>query len=266
MKGFVYYSQTDVKRNRLFIDDLFKEAKKIDIQLQILVDDEMPDKDTEFVLFRGRDFKLMKKFEVAGLLVINRSEVNRIANHKLRTYELAVLLGVPAVPTKRIQSTADIDSYPAIIKTVDGHGGHEVFFTATREKAEVILKKHENRELITQPYIESGATDVRVFVLGNEIIGAVKRIGSDSFKSNYTLGGSIEKFTLSSSQEKDALTIAKALKSDYIGIDFLLLPDGSWLLNEIEDPVGARSLYLTHDFSVAEKLMKYVKGKILELK
>ena len=35
---------------------------------------------------------------------MNRSEVNRIANHQTRTYELAVLLGVPAVPTKMIHS------------------------------------------------------------------------------------------------------------------------------------------------------------------
>lgn len=259
MKGHVYYSQTDVKKNTLFIEDLFKEAKKIGIQLQLLVDNEMPDKEADFVLFRGRDFELIKKFEETGLLVINRSEVNRIANHKLRTYELATLLGVPAVPTKKVQAAEDIDSYPVIIKTVNGHGGHEVFFCATREKAETILKKHETRELIAQPFIESGARDVRVFVLGNEIIGAVKRTGTDSFKSNFTLGGTIEKFTLSPVQEKDALAIAKALKSDYIGIDFLLLSDGSWLLNEIEDPVGARSLYLTHDFSVAEKLMAYIK-------
>ena len=79
--------------------------------------------------------------------------------------------------------------------------------------------------------------------------------GSDSFKSNFTLGGSVEKYTLSSWQEKEVRKIAKALKSDYIGIDFLLLPDGGWMLNEIEDPVGARSLYVTHDFSVAEELI-----------
>ena len=80
-------------------------------------------------------------------------------------------------------------------------------------------------------------------MIGEEVVGAVKRTGKDSFKSNYTLGGSVEKYTLSSWQEKEVVKIARALKSDYIGIDFLLLPDGQWLLNEIEDPVGARSLY-----------------------
>lgn len=263
MKGFVYYTQVDADKNSLFIGDLQKEAKKIGIQLNLLVDDETPDLDANFILFRGRDFKLAQKFEAAGWAVINRSEVNRIANHKLRTYELGVLLGVPTIPTKRLRSLEDIRTYPTIIKTVDGHGGNEVFLVKKPENIEEILTKYKNRELIAQPFIESDASDVRVFIIGNEVIGAVKRTGTNDFKSNYTLGGTVEKFPLSLAQKKDTLKIAKALKSDYIGIDFLLLPDGSWLLNEIEDPVGARSLYVTHDFSVAERLMGYVKTKYI---
>ena len=154
----------------------------------------MPEEDADFILFRGRDYKLAKKFESAGCIVMNRSEVNRIANHKLRTYELAVLLGVPAVPTKMIRSVDDIQTYPTVVKTVDGHGGNEVFLVTKFDKAEEIFKKYENRELIVQPYIESGASDVRVFVIGKEVIGAVKRTGTANFKSNYTLGGTVEKF------------------------------------------------------------------------
>ena len=122
-----------------------------------------------------------------------------------------------------------------------------------------LLIAHNLSKIIAQPYIETSAQDVRVFTIGEEIVGAVKRTGNGSFKSNYTLGGSIEKYTLSSWQKKEVTTIARALKSDYIGIDFLLLPDGRWLLNEIEDPVGARSLYVTHDFSVAKRLITYIK-------
>lgn len=264
MRGLLYYSQADAVKNKLFIKDLQKEASKIDIDLQLLTDDEIPDGPIDFMLFRSRHVERIKQFENLGIKVINRSEVHRIANHKLRTFELALLLGVPVVPSQKFQSVMDIDKYPVIVKTVDGHGGNEVFLLPNAEKAESILEKYQARELIVQPYIESGAKDVRVFVIGNEIIGAVKRSGNNSFKSNYTLGGNIEKYKLSQAQEKDALTIAKAIKSDYIGIDFLLLPDGSWLLNEIEDPVGARSLYLTHDFSVAEKLMCYIKKKLTD--
>ncbi|WP_339250781.1 ATP-grasp domain-containing protein [Sporosarcina sp. FSL W8-0480] len=249
-------------RNRGFIDDLMVHAAQLDITLKLLVDDEEPNRDADFILFRDRNLELSVKWESAGFRVINRSEVNRIANDKLKTFEFATLLGVPAVPTKRLKSVNDISDYPVILKTVDGHGGTEVHFCNAVDEAEQFLNTYQNRQLIFQPFIESNATDVRVFMLGEEIIGAVKRIGNDSFKSNYTLGGSVEKYILSSQQHHEARRIAKALKSDYIGIDFLILPDGSWLLNEIEDPVGARSLYATHDFSVAQKLMERINKRL----
>ena len=259
MNGYIYYSTEESIRNRLFIEDLIKEAKLINIELRLIVDDEQPNVSADFILFRDRNPDKAKSFEQHGLRVINRAEVNKIANNKLRTFELATLLGVPAVPTNVVRTIEEIDSYPAVLKTVDGYGGNEVFLCASADEAQAIFNSFSAQELIAQPYIESGSQDVRVFMIGNDVMGAVKRTGNDSFKSNYSIGGSVEKYTLSSWQEIEVKKIAKALKSDYIGIDFLLLPDGRWLLNEIEDPVGARSLYQTHDFSVAKKIMTYIK-------
>ncbi|MDN4607149.1 ATP-grasp domain-containing protein [Sporosarcina highlanderae] len=258
MKAYIYYSSAEAERNRAFIDDLMLHAAKLGLSLNLVVDNDEPDADADFILFRDRNPELSAKWEAAGFQMINRSEVNRIANDKLKTFEFAALQGVPTVPTRRLKSVGDIVRYPVVLKTVDGHGGSEVHLCNTTDEAESFLNQFRNRQLIAQPYIESNATDVRVFMLGDDVLGAVKRIGKDSFKSNYTLGGSVEKYMLSSSQEIEVRKIACALKSDYIGIDFLLLPDGGWLLNEIEDPVGARSLYATHDFSVAQKLLERV--------
>ncbi|HEX5564515.1 MAG TPA: ATP-grasp domain-containing protein [Sporosarcina sp.] len=265
MKGHVYYSSAEAERNRGFIDDLMKHASRMGISLSLLVDMEEPDVNADFIFFRDRNPVLSEKWESAGFRMINRSEVNKIANDKLRTFELSTLLGVSAVPTTKAKTVLDLPSFPVVLKTVDGHGGNEVFLCHTADEAEAFFADFAGRKVIVQPYIESDATDVRVFMLGGEVLGAVKRTGSDAFKSNYTLGGSVEKYALSAWQEKEVSKIAKALKSDYIGIDFLLLPDGGWMLNEIEDPVGARSLYVSHDFSVAEKVVEYVKMKLESL-
>ncbi|MFJ7933515.1 RimK family alpha-L-glutamate ligase [Sporosarcina sp. NPDC096371] len=262
MKGYVYYTEIEASRNRGFIDDLMVEAQRIDIDLHLLIDHEQPDKDADFILFRDRNPNLATKLEMEGFRLVNRAEVNRIANDKLKTFELATLLGISAIPTKKVQQIEQIESYPCVLKTVDGHGGQQVVLCTSHVQAAAFLSQFHDHTLIAQPYIESGARDIRVFMIGEEVVGAVKRTGHDSFKSNYTLGGTVEQYTLANWQEKEAKTIAKAVKSDYIGIDFILLPDGRWMLNEIEDPVGARSLYTTHDFSVAKKLMEYVKEKL----
>ncbi|MDS9471344.1 RimK family alpha-L-glutamate ligase [Sporosarcina pasteurii] len=258
MKGYLYYEREDAQRNEKFIDELLVEAKKCRIDLQLIVDDERPDEDARFVIFRGRDYRLAQKFEADGLRVFNRSEVSRIANNKLGTFELAIMLGIPTIETHKLYTPKQIEKYPVVVKTADGYGGQEVHLCKEEIDVVKVQEKYADRLLVVQPYIETNATDVRIFVLGEEILGAVKRSGVDSFKSNYTLGGKVEKYKPSKRDQLMVEKITSALHSDYIGIDFLVLPNGQLVLNEIEDPVGARSLYGTHDFSVAEKLMAYI--------
>ena len=93
MKGYVYYSKAESVRNHAFIDDLINESEKIGIELQLLVEDEKPNSDADFILFRDRNPERAATFELEGFRVFNRAEVNRIANDKLRTFELATLLG-----------------------------------------------------------------------------------------------------------------------------------------------------------------------------
>lgn len=258
MKGAVYYNEEEAKRNHAFIDDLLKEANDLDIDLKLITDS--PTGPLDFILFRDRDPSIALELEQAGYRVFNRASVQKIANDKLRTFELATLLGIPTIPTFRADQLPPL---PFVMKTRGGHGGSEVFLCESAQQTKIVLNQFDHKELIAQPFIESNATDVRVFMLGNEVLGAVKRTGAkDSFKSNYTLGGTVEKYTLNDTETNQVETISRAISSDYIGIDFILPIAGGWLLNEIEDPVGARSLYQTHEFSVAKKLLEYVKNQL----
>ena len=60
MKGYVYYSKKESIRNHAFIDDLIQEAKRVDIELRLIVDDEQPDVNADFILFRDRNPKKRK--------------------------------------------------------------------------------------------------------------------------------------------------------------------------------------------------------------
>ena len=136
MKGYVYYSKEESVRNQGFIDDLIMESEKIGIELRLLVEDEQPDADADFILFRDRNPEKAVSFEQNGFRLMNRAEVNWIANDKLKSFELATLLGVPAVPTKKVRSIREIESYPCVLKTVDGHGGKEVVLCKSETDAE----------------------------------------------------------------------------------------------------------------------------------
>lgn len=134
MKGYVFYSQEDALRNSAFIDDLKSSAAEIDVDLQLIVGNDQLNSDVDFILFRDRNPEQATKFELEGFRIFNRAEVNRIANDKLKTFEFATLLGLSAVPTKRVHRATEIDSYPCVLKTADGHGGNEVFLCQSKSE------------------------------------------------------------------------------------------------------------------------------------
>ncbi|MFF2755073.1 RimK family alpha-L-glutamate ligase [Psychrobacillus sp. NPDC058041] len=265
MRGLLIYELKEIERNRSFIDRLIIAAEKYGHTLTVIDDQCSTIPDADFVFFRARNPKLSKRLEELNIRMFNRAEVNVIANDKWKAIQFVQLIGIPSVQTRKIITTSDIREYPAVLKTVDGHGGTQVELVNSNDHAKVFMEEHSSKSIIAQTYIETNATDVRVFMLGTEVIGAVKRTGAEnSFKSNFTLGGSVVAYTLNSQQLADVQKIAKALKSDYIGIDFLLLPDGSWLFNEIEDPVGARSYYATTKKDIAIPIMDYINKKLTE--
>ncbi|WP_010288147.1 ATP-grasp domain-containing protein [Kurthia massiliensis] len=259
-KAYILYSAEDAKKNGAFITQLQQVGKQFGYTLTLLIEgqDDISTRvqDATFVWNRTRNASLAQQLEQSGIRVVNRSEVNHLANDKMRAAQFAVLQGVPTVPLileQRLQSS----DFPVVIKSTDGHGGTEVFKCDTWEAFE--QKKQQFTHYVIQPYIETNATDVRVWMIGDEVIGAVKRIGATGdFRSNYTLGGTIEKFTLNTLQLKYVQQMQRALKSDYIGIDFLYISDEQLLFNEMEDPVGARSYYDLYDEDLVTKLWTHL--------
>lgn len=262
MKGYIYYEEEDALRNRWFIDELIKEGAANQLVVELLTGDAELPNDATFVFYRTRDFEKSQRWEQDGIVVVNRSEVNRVANDKLQTFQLAALLGIPSIPTKRLDYAQDVQEYPIVIKTTDGHGGEEVHLCKTNTEIEQVISRYLNRQLVMQPYIEHNSSDVRLYLIGEEVVGAVKRTGVGSFKANVSLGGTAKRFDVPSPLREFALKIAKALKSDYIGVDFIQNAEGVWLLNEIEDPVGARSLYETSKLNVAREVMCHIHKKL----
>lgn len=262
MKGYIYYDEEDAVRNRWFINELIKEGSANRLKVELLTGlTEFPN-DATFIFYRGRDFEISRQFESDGVFVFNRSEVNRIANDKYQTYELASVLGIPAIPTRRLKSAQDVGEYPIVIKTTDGHGGGEVHLCMTADDVNEAIALYADRQLLIQPFVEHDSSDVRLYVIGNDVVGAVKRTGVESFKANVALGGTAEPFDAPLPLREFAVRIAKALKSDYIGVDFIQNAEGLWLLNELEDPVGARSLYETSELNVAREVMQHLSKKI----
>ena len=138
---------------------------------------------------------------------------------------------------------------PAVKKKIDGHGGSEVFMLTEAEPFE--------EGYVYQKLCDTPGRDLRVWVMGGEIITAMLRESKTDFRSNFCLGGSATPYTLSEQETALVKKITALVKSDYIGIDFIF-HNGKPVFNEIEDTVGARMVYEHTDIDILKLYCTYI--------
>lgn len=260
-KGLLIYEKADSEYNQLFINDVMIRFKKINVQFELIYPEQLNcinDYENISVIWnRTRNYKITEFFEQKGIFCINNSLTNQLANNKWLTYEFFKAMNLNCANT-HLSYNSDLP-FPVVIKPIDGHGGKNVSIINSFEQF-IHFEQQKTQQFIYQQFIPSKSRDVRVWVVGDQIAGAVLRTGMEDFRSNYTLGGKIEKFIVPEDIKGVILNIQQKLQSCYIGIDFLISEDGSYYINEIEDPVGARSFYNLYDENILELLLSYIKN------
>ena len=93
--------------------------------------------------------------------------------------------------------------------------------------------------------------------MGNRVLGCVKRISDTSFKSNFSLGGRVEKFELNDAVLEISLKAARALGLDFCGIDLLMTQD-SYTVCEVNGNAGFRTITQVSDIDIPMELFKWV--------
>jgi RimK family alpha-L-glutamate ligase len=101
-----------------------------------------------------------------------------------------------------------------------------------------------------QAYLPHGGRDIRAFVVGDQILGAMVR-QAPSWKSNVSQGARVEPFDLSADLAKIALEAARLVEADYAGVDLLPHDDGGYFVVEVNGIPGWQGLQRTTAVDVA---------------
>ncbi|MDD3174230.1 MAG: ATP-grasp domain-containing protein [Herbinix sp.] len=280
MEAWIVYYRDGAKYNQQYIRFYIEEGNKLGINVKLILVEDLnfgvknnhwflhyqnndigyPD----FVICRAIYPLLSKQFELLGIRVFNNSFVAEICNDKARTYQYLAKTGIKMVDSsffKNLQVREKLfqATSPTIIKAVDGHGGNQVFSIdeITRNRLN-ILKGLGNSDVVIQPLIGNRHQDLRVYVIGKEIIAAVLRTAKIGFKSNFSLGGQVALYELSEDEINIVNLIINQFDFDFVGIDFIIGDEGEFIFNEIEDVVGARMLYQCSDINIVERYLRYI--------
>lgn len=256
-KGLIIYNEHDKKVNEWFVESCLKSLNNDEFSLLYKEENEVLDyinaNPIDFVIFRCRNYSLLNEIELRGIRCFNNTKTNSLANDKYRTYLFFKEHGFPCLETSL--ESKDI-SFPLVMKSLDGHGGKEVYLINSEDELKLSDKK-----FIYQEYLANNG-DVRLYVLNKKVIGAVKRSNGKDFRSNYSLGGEIEEYNPSKEMKDIAIKISDILDADYIGVDFFIYDKG-FIVNEIEDPVGARMLLKANGVDAVSLFIKHIKNALL---
>jgi RimK family alpha-L-glutamate ligase len=101
-----------------------------------------------------------------------------------------------------------------------------------------------------QQFIQHGGRDIRAFVVGGRVLGAMERTAS-GWRTNFSRGGKATAFSLPPEWAELALRAAALVGAEYAGVDLLPATDGSVYVLEVNGIPGWEGLQQTTKIDVA---------------
>ncbi|MDF2558427.1 MAG: hypothetical protein K0R71_2255 [Bacillales bacterium] len=273
LNGILVYTREDASKNEDYIEWMLSEAEKNGMKLDfkyredlfIGVEDGRPYvRDLagqnilpNFAIVRCVDPIFTRQLEILGVKTFNSAVVSELCNDKAKTHQVASMLGIPMADTVYL-SDKQIPKYelPYVVKNRNGRSGNEVFLIEDAEQF-TPSKNQIGQKLATK------GKDVRVFVIGKEIIGAIQRTSDVDFRANFSLGGKADKYILSETETQIVAKLINTFEFGFVGIDFVYGENGAPLLNEIEDVVGSRTLSKVTELNTVGLYLKFIKKTLL---
>ena len=195
---------------------------------------------------------VVRQFEQMDVYTPNTSAGIRNSRDKLHAHQILSRhhIGMPA--TTFVRDRADIlpaiervGGAPVVIKLHEGTQGIGVMLAPDLIVAQAMIETLQatRQNVLIQEFVkESSGTDVRAFVVGDEVVGAMRRSsGGDDFRSNLHRGGNSEKITLDPAYEQAAVRSAQIMGLRVAGVDMLESNRGP-LVMEVNSSPGLQGI------------------------
>ena len=228
----------------------------------------------DFVLFWDKDVALAQRLEAAELPVFNSAAAIATCDDKIKTalalarhrvaqprtiFAPKTFEGVGYASLDFLRTAVDTLGLPLIIKEAYGSFGQQVYLAQTQAEAEDIVRRIGHKDFLMQEFVAaSRGTDLRVNVVGGEVVAAMRRFSATDFRSNVTLGGGMERATPTLAQHDAAVAACRAVGADFAGVDILFGPNGEPLVCEVNSNPHFRSTLDCTGVNMAEAIAAHV--------
>ncbi len=214
---------------------------------------------------------VIRHFAMAGVYSPFEAESLLATRNKFSALQILHSHGIPIPRTLMSYPMASVDRFwqelqgrKIVIKPLVGTQGEGVILI--NNLADLIrignLFQRFGRRYLLQEYIEEAhGQDIRAFVVGDEVVAAVRRTAAwGDFRSNFHRGSTLEPIELTDQEYVLAVRAAATLKIPIAGVDIIRSHRGPLIL-EVNASPGLEGIERATQIPIAEKIILYLQQK-----
>ncbi len=216
---------------------------------------------------------VIRQFEQMGVFTLNSSHAISVSRDKLRSLQILSRhdIGIPTSSFVRdkndvLPAIEDVGGAPVIIKLLEGTQGLGVILAENTTVAKAIIETLQSarQNVLIQRFVsESKGKDIRAFVVGGRVVGAMRRQAEgQEFRSNIHRGGRAEAVELDLEYEQTAVRAAQILGLRVAGVDMLESAAGPQVL-EINSSPGLEGIEFATGNDIADEIVRNIEETVL---
>jgi len=232
----------------------------------------------DFVVFLDKDILLANFLKNSGIPVFNDPDVIETCDNKAIQYlELSkqgiampeTIIAPKVYPNFTIKDSGYYEQVlerlglPMVIKEGHGSFGMKVYLIETEEQFYEKTDELRGIDYVFQEFIAtSRGRDIRVNIVGDEIVAAMHRQSETDFRANITNGGVATVIELTDQQKALAIQAAHAVGAEFAGVDLLFGDNEEPLVCEVNAAAHIRNIYNVTGINVADAMIAYILRKL----
>ena len=215
---------------------------------------------------------VVRQFEQMDIFCANTAASISRSRDKLRSLQMLSRhrIGIPKttfVRDKRdvLPAIERVGGAPVIIKLIEGTQGIGVLLAETVSSAAAIVEllQSQKQSVLIQKFVsESKGRDIRAFIVGDQVVGAMRRVArGQEFRSNIHRGGYAEPVDLDESYRETAVRAAQIMGLQVAGVDLLESQDGPQIV-EVNSSPGLEGIEGCTRLDIAGAIIDYISAKV----
>ena len=215
---------------------------------------------------------VVRQFQEMDVFCANTAHGISNSRDKLRSLQILSRHSVGLPRTTFVRDKKDVlpaiervGGAPVVIKLIEGTQGIGVLLADSVKQAESIIEllQSQKQNVLIQKFVsESKGKDIRAFVVGDQVVAAMRRVAQgQEFRSNVHRGGVAEPVELNDEFRETAVRCTQIMGLRVAGVDMLEGADGPQIM-EVNSSPGLEGIETCTGLDVAGAVIDYIAAQV----